>query len=141
MNIKEEYYHAFEKAKAIYLDKAQQIAASEYKIKKLLHKVSVKIQQLMHTPMVVGARVQLEIFIRMLTAHLTGRYKGLSSRSIALLVLGLFYFALPVDLVPDFIPFVGYVDDLSVVLGIYKSIQADIERFLVWEQEQSELNL
>lgn len=135
MDLKEEYHHIFEKAKAIYMDRASRIASSESKIKALLQQVRQRISELMDTPLIAGARVQLEVFVRMLNAHVRGNYRSLSARSLGLLVLALFYFALPVDMVPDFIPFVGYVDDLSVLLGIYKSLQADIERFLLWEQE------
>jgi uncharacterized membrane protein YkvA (DUF1232 family) len=35
----------------------------------------------------------------------------------ALLVLGVLYVVSPVDLVPDFIPFVGEVDDLIVIIA------------------------
>lgn len=141
MNIKEEYHHVFEKAKAIYFARAQRIAASESKLKELIHQVRLKISELMETPLVAGARMQLEVFVRMLTAHIKGDYKSLSSRSLGLLVLGLFYFALPLDMVPDFIPFVGYVDDLSVLLGIYKSLQTDIDKFLLWEQNRHKTDI
>jgi uncharacterized membrane protein YkvA (DUF1232 family) len=55
---------------------------------------------------------------------------------LGLVALGLFYFALPTDMVPDFIPFVGYVDDITVLLAIFKSLESDIERFLDWEKNQ-----
>lgn len=141
MKLKSEYQQVLHQAKALYYNKAQEIAASQDKLKHLLQQVTHKVQQLIDSPAVVAIRRQLDIFIRMLTAHVKGRYKGLSNRSLGLLVLGLLYFALPLDLVPDFIPFVGYVDDLSVLLGIYKSLQTDIEQFLFWESEQSDLNL
>ncbi len=141
MKLKSEYQQILHKAKALYYEKAQEIAASQVKIKSLLHQVSLKVQQLMDSPALAGIRRQLDIFTRMLTAHVKGRYKGLSNRSLGLLVLALFYFALPLDFVPDFIPFVGYVDDLSVLVGIYKSLQTDIEQFLFWESEQTDLNL
>lgn len=141
MKLKSDYQQILYKAKALYYEKAQEIAASKIKIKLLLQQVSMKIQQLIDSPAVAGVRRQLDIFIRMLTAHVKGRYKCLSNRSLGLIVLALFYFALPIDLVPDFIPFVGYVDDLSVLLGIFKSLQADIEHFLLWESEQTDLNL
>lgn len=141
MQLKSEYQQILHKAKVLYYKKAQEIAASQDKLKSLLQQVTLKVQQLIDSPAVVAVRKQLDIFIRMLTAHVKGKYKGLSNRSLGLLVLGLLYFALPLDLVPDFIPFVGYVDDLSVLLGIYKSLQADIEQFLFWESEQTDLNL
>ena len=126
----------FEKVKAIYLNRAEHIAGTEKKLKALLVKVNQKWQELSQNPTFAQVKFQIEIFIRMIKAHLNKKYAGLSNRSLGLIVLGLFYFALPTDLVPDFIPFVGYVDDITVLLAIFKSIQSDIEKFLDWEKNQ-----
>ncbi|GAB3013757.1 DUF1232 domain-containing protein [Cyclobacterium sediminis] len=126
----------FEKVKAIYLNRAEHIAGTEKKLKALLIKVNQKWQELSQNPTFAQVKFQIEIFIRMIKAHLSKKYAGLSNRSLGLIVLGLFYFALPTDLVPDFIPFVGYVDDITVLLAVFKSIQSDIEKFLDWEKNQ-----
>lgn len=126
----------FEKVKAIYLNRAEHIAGTERKLKALLIKVNQKWQELSQNPTFAQVKFQIEIFIRMIKAHLSKKYAGLSNRSLGLIVLGLFYFALPTDLVPDFIPFVGYVDDITVLLAVFKSIQSDIEKFLEWEKNQ-----
>jgi uncharacterized membrane protein YkvA (DUF1232 family) len=126
----------FEKVKAIYLNRAEHIAGTERKLKALLIKVNQKWQELSQNPTFAQVKFQIEIFIRMIKAHLSKKYAGLSNRSLGMIVLGLFYFALPTDLVPDFIPFVGYVDDITVLLAVFKSIQSDIEKFLEWEKNQ-----
>lgn len=126
----------YEKAKAIYLNRAMHIATTERKLRALLAKASQKWQELSQNPTFAQVKYQVEVFIRMIRAHLNKQYTGLSSRSLGLLVLGLFYFALPTDLVPDFIPFIGYVDDITVLLAIFKSLQSDIERFLEWENDR-----
>lgn len=138
MNVRTDYEQVFEKARRMYESKAEKITLCDKKIRQLLNRVRLRLKELSTTPLLMEARFQLEIFIRMLTAHIQKRYRSLSPRSLALLVLGLFYFALPLDLVPDFIPFVGYIDDLSVLLAVYKSLQVDIERFLEWERKQTE---
>lgn len=125
----------FERAKAIYLNRAMHIASTERKLRVLLDKASLKWKQLSQNPTFAQVKYQVEVFIRMIRAHLNKQYNGLSSRSLGLLVLGLFYFALPTDLVPDFIPVIGYVDDVTVLLAIFKSLQSDIERFLEWEND------
>lgn len=126
----------FDKVKAIYLNRAEHIAGTEKKLKALLIKVNQKWQELSQNPTFAQVKFQIEIFITMIKAHLSKKYAGLSNRSLGLIVLGLFYFALPTDLVPDFIPFVGYVDDITVLLAVFKSIQSDIEKFLDWEKNQ-----
>ncbi len=40
----------------------------------------------------------------------------------ALLIGGLGYFILPLDLIPDLIPVAGFADDLGVILTIIKSV-------------------
>ena len=55
----------------------------------------------------------------------------------ALLVSALAYLVWPADLVPDFVPFVGEVDDLAVVLsGLWLFVRlcpAEVVRERVWE--------
>ena len=38
------------------------------------------------------------------------------------------YFILPVDAIPDFVPFVGYADDLGAVMGAMAAIAACISK-------------
>ncbi|MEX2568281.1 MAG: YkvA family protein [Cyclobacteriaceae bacterium] len=136
MDSKEKDQNIFEKVKTIYMDRAIHIAACDQKVRKLVDKVSRKWKEVSQNPAFAEVKFQLEVFIRMIKSHLNKKYSGLSNRTLGLLVLGLFYFALPLDLVPDFIPFVGYVDDITVLLAIFKSIQSDIALFLEWEKNQ-----
>jgi uncharacterized membrane protein YkvA (DUF1232 family) len=38
----------------------------------------------------------------------------------AVVVAGLIYFISPIDVIPDFIPVVGYLDDFAVILAVIK---------------------
>ena len=38
----------------------------------------------------------------------------------AVVVAGLIYFISPIDVIPDFIPVIGYLDDLGVILAVIK---------------------
>lgn len=122
-----------DKAKRIYYERAERIAGCEDRLKELLTKVYAKLNDLVNSPLIQESRFKIEVFYRMVRAHMKDEYKGLSKRSLVLLVLGLLYFILPVDFVPDFIPGIGYLDDITVLLGVYKSLQTDIEKFLEWE--------
>ena len=42
------------------------------------------------------------------------------------------YVILPIDIIPDFIPGVGFIDDIFVVGVVMKSISDEIERFKVY---------
>jgi len=102
-------------------------------MKELVRRASEKLLKFADNPAVRDMAKHLGVIIRMLKAQLEGTYK-VSNKTVALMVLGLVYFITPIDLIPDFIPGFGYVDDLSVLLVVVKSIQVDIQKFMVWEK-------
>ena len=61
-----------------------------------------------------------------------GNYK-LHSANIAMIGGGLLYFILPADLIPDFIPLVGYLDDLAVLTTIMNSLKGEINAYRNWK--------
>jgi len=62
----------------------------------------------------------------------TGRYQGMSKTTIALLVGGLAYLALPLDIVPDFVPVAGWLDDAAVLAWIFKQSTTELARYRAW---------
>jgi curved DNA-binding protein CbpA len=62
-----------------------------------------------------------------------GDYK-LHPASLAMIGGGLLYFILPADLIPDFIPLVGYLDDLAVLTTIMNSLKGEINAYLSWKE-------
>ena len=54
------------------------------------------------------------------------------------MVAGLIYFIYPVDLIPDFIPVSGLIDDVAFIAWIYDYIKEDIDKFLEWEKSSKE---
>ncbi len=75
-------------------------------------------------------------FIRMLSAHLKGAYLETPWRTLTLIIAGLLYFVNPFDIVPDFIPVAGLLDDLTFLLLVLKSIRKDVDLFKKWEATQ-----
>jgi uncharacterized membrane protein YkvA (DUF1232 family) len=47
---------------------------------------------------------------------------------------GLLYFILPADLIPDFIPLVGYLDDLAVLTTIMNSLKGELNTYRSWKE-------
>jgi len=72
--------------------------------------------------------------IRIINAYTSKEYTYVPWKTICLIVAGLIYFIYPVDLIPDFIPVSGLIDDIALIAWIYESIQDDIENFLEWEK-------
>ena len=62
-----------------------------------------------------------------------GDYK-LHAANVAMIGGGLLYFILPADLIPDFIPIVGYFDDLAVLTTIMNSLKGEINAYRGWKE-------
>lgn len=73
-------------------------------------------------------------FLRMVKACVTGEYKELPIRSLVLVVAALIYFVMPLDAIPDFIPIVGMLDDVTIILAISRSIADDVRKFEEFER-------
>ncbi|AFL85790.1 hypothetical protein Belba_3280 [Belliella baltica DSM 15883] len=132
---KEKSVNFYEKAKQLYLEKAKVIAGEDSKLKELLEKASSRVKSLRDNRKLNKAIEPIKIFKRMISAHRSGSYK-LSSKTLGLLVLGILYFVIPMDIIPDFMPFLGFTDDISVLIAIFNLLKNEVEDFLSWEKSQ-----
>jgi curved DNA-binding protein CbpA len=69
----------------------------------------------------------------MFSDSVKGKYK-LHPSNLAMIGGGLLYFILPADLIPDLIPFVGYLDDLAILTTIINSLPGEILQYRRWKE-------
>lgn len=74
------------------------------------------------------------LFFQLLADYTRGRYKKVPLRTIAAIVGALAYVLCPIDLIPDFLPGIGYVDDAGVMAICLKLVQYDINRYSDWKE-------
>jgi uncharacterized membrane protein YkvA (DUF1232 family) len=113
--------------------KAERIITSDSKVSELLDEVFLKIGESSE----VFYKVQDSVIAlsRMLSAWMKGDYRNISTKSIIAVVAALIYFVNPLDLIPDFIPVIGQLDDIFVLGYLIKILNKEIERFMAWEKE------
>ncbi len=71
--------------------------------------------------------------LRLIRAFCSGKYKKLPWESLISIIVAVAYFASPLDLIPDFLPGIGYLDDAMIVRAVYRSVRAELDRFMEWE--------
>ncbi|MDE3219687.1 MAG: DUF1232 domain-containing protein [Nitrospirota bacterium] len=78
----------------------------------------------------------IQLLVRLLKASMSGVYTGLSVRKLVAIVIvaAILYLISPLDVIPDFIPVVGYVDDAAVIAWVMKSIAEELKDFKIWEE-------
>jgi uncharacterized membrane protein YkvA (DUF1232 family) len=77
----------------------------------------------------------LSALFRLIRFWISGRYRDVPWQTIVLATAAVIYFVNPFDLIPDPIPFLGFVDDSSVIGFVLYSISGDLKRFLEWESK------
>lgn len=120
-----------------FIDKAKQIIDDSAKFQKLEDDAGKKFEKLDEDDNKISQLIDhLKLFIRMVKMHFSGKYSAFSTKSILIIIAGLVYFVTPIDLIPDFIPALGFTDDITVIFFIYKSLRKDIDKYAAWEQRQ-----
>jgi len=71
--------------------------------------------------------------------YVNGDYTEIPKRSIIAIVGGLVYFLSPIDVVPDFVPVLGFIDDIFVLNLVYKQVLKDLEKYKIWKESQIKL--
>lgn len=77
------------------------------------------------------------IVTRMLRAWRNEIYTDINKSSVFIAVAVLLYFVNPIDLLPDFIPIIGGLDDLLLLRYLLKVIDKEIDKFTSWEQQNT----
>ena len=80
----------------------------------------------------------LMLFMSLIKDYYKGDYRKIPFRTISAGVVGAIYTINPIDLIPDSIPFIGYIDDALVLKFCLKQARKDLQKYKSWKQEQSD---
>lgn len=73
------------------------------------------------------------VLLRMFRAVVNGSYK-LPLKTILYAIGGVLYFVSPIDLIPDFILGIGFLDDITVIGLVIRKVLKEIKSFKAWER-------
>lgn len=79
----------------------------------------------------------VSLFISLIKDYYNGSYRKIPYKSISSIVIGLVYILNPVDIIPDFIPAVGYIDDALIIAFCLKMVEKDLLEYQAWKEQQA----
>lgn len=124
------------------MQSASGIASSPDKMTELMDSVTKKMADTDTRNRVISDFIfKLKMLIRMLRAYAQGHYRELPWKSLLMIIGGLLYFLMPIDLIPDFIPATGLADDITIILMVFKTINKDIQNFIEFEEQYWKVEL
>jgi len=75
-------------------------------------------------------------FFSLLKDFFSGEYSEVPWFTVAAITAALLYVLNPVDLIPDFIPLIGQVDDALVVSICLYLVEEDLEKYREWRRQR-----
>jgi uncharacterized membrane protein YkvA (DUF1232 family) len=118
---------------------AERIITSGTAVSDLLDAVFLKVGE--SSEMFYKIQDSMIALTRMTKAWVKGDYKNISTKSMIAVIAALLYFVNPLDLIPDFIPILGQIDDVLILGYLVKILNKEIERFMAWEKENQPQNV
>nr|WP_199158095.1 YkvA family protein [Pedobacter sp. ASV2] len=86
-----------------------------------------------------GVWTKLLLLFAVSKDYVNGNYTEIPKRSIIAIIGGLIYFLSPIDVVPDFIPVLGFIDDVFILNLVYKQVVKDLEKYKIWKDQQDNI--
>jgi uncharacterized membrane protein YkvA (DUF1232 family) len=78
-----------------------------------------------------------QAMLRLIRAYAEGTYIGASESTLVVVIAAIIYVVNPLDVIPDALPALGYLDDATVIaLAVRRSRQA-LDDFMAWETTAS----
>ena len=118
---------------------AQEILSDESKAKELADKLEYKYDvslknkgPIFFVKSIKNLKEDVPTLISLLRSYLKKEYRQIPYGTIVAIAAGLIYFLAPADLIPDFIPGLGLIDDASVIAFCYLSCKNDIDNYSNW---------
>ncbi len=66
-----------------------------------------------------------------------GEYRDVSFWSIFVFAAGVIYVLSPLDILPDFIPFIGQIDDAVILIFCIILLEKDLQKYSRWKTGKS----
>ena len=105
------------------------LGAEDSKPEKVVQAKDDTLKKVKNVSVLAGLLDNIRTAYDLVSDFVTGKYKGISKSTIMLLAGGLAYLALPIDLVPDFIPVAGWMDDAAVLGWIFARCADEFKKY------------
>ena len=111
---------------------AEDILKDEGKMEKFLQKLEKKLKTV---PVAGNVLAYVPLLMSLVRSYVKKEYTETPVTSMVSIVIALIYFLSPIDIIPDFIVGVGYIDDAAIITGCLALVRTDLEDYRKWRKE------
>ncbi len=80
---------------------------------------------------------ELLLLIELVKAYTRGEYRNIPWKAIIYAIASIIYFVNPLDIIPDFLFGIGFLDDATVIAFVMQAIHDEIERFKSYQSGEA----
>jgi uncharacterized membrane protein YkvA (DUF1232 family) len=110
--------------------KAKKLLKDKEGFEKILVKIDTKITKTIR--FLNEVIDELKILFELVNDVIRRRYTEIPIGSVIVVAGALLYFLAPLDVVPDFLPAIGFTDDVTVILLVIRQIKIDLDKYKLW---------
>ena len=77
-------------------------------------------------------KTYIPLFISLIKSYTKKEYREIPLATVVAVAAALIYFLAPFDIIPDFIPGFGFVDDTSIIAFCFLACKHDLDRYSKW---------
>uniref|UniRef100_UPI00260A9F88 YkvA family protein n=1 Tax=uncultured Helcococcus sp. TaxID=1072508 RepID=UPI00260A9F88 len=74
-----------------------------------------------------------KLLLELIQAYIKREYTVIPKGFIISAMAAVIYFLSPLDLIADFIPFIGYTDDVYIISNVLKKLHEELQNFKAWK--------
>lgn len=115
-------------------DEAKKLLEDEDKTERFLQRLEKKLKAV---PLAGEKLSYLPVMASLVRSFIKKEYTDIPIGSIIAIISTLTYFLSPVDVMPDAIPAIGYLDDAFVVAACWRLVESDVSEYLRWRDENN----
>ena len=115
-------------------EKAKKIIDDPEKVSAVLEKAMDLCEDLSHVRFVGKYFKDISLVCSMLNDYICKRYTKVPMATVITLLAAVLYFISPVDIIPDFIPLIGHLDDMIVFGFVTDAAKIDLKKYEKWKK-------
>lgn len=121
----------------LFSKKAESVVSDENKLRSLVNRAKKWLEKGRAIPVIGDVIDDLVTMIDLLSDYVEGTYRKIPLRILISIVATILYVLSPIDLIPDYIPVIGYLDDVAVITFVLGTgAAAELKKYKKWKEEQ-----
>jgi len=110
----------------------KELLKDEDRFERFLERLEFKLEKF---PVIGRKLSNIPMVVSLVGAYVRKDYQDIPIGSIIAIVSALIYFVSPIDLLPDSIPILGFVDDAAMFAFVWRMVENDVEDYKKWQKQ------